>query len=217
MPDLQRAIDLAMSYCWNETHGYALGGLGSPTFDCSGLIMRSLYEAGFNMPTDQHGNLEHKGTAYLVNCGMTSEDVLGNAGFIETRVTSSVFDLQAGDIVVMNHTDWSGGHTFFYMENVMAYTSTLSGDNINYPNTIGLSGKAKIEASKTRSWNVSTADDPNPNTGACTEVWVHNFDWSYLFGGYNYNDPGDNIMICRYPGGLNPTHNRMRKFFLVSK
>ena len=215
MPDLQRAVDLAMSYCWNETHGYALGGLGYPTFDCSGLICRCLYEAGFNMPLDQHGNLEHKGTAFLVNCGMTSEDVLGDAGFLEIPITNNHYILQPGDIVVMNHTDWTGGHTFIYNENVIGYTSTLSGSRTDYPNTTGLCSKVKIEASNVRSWNVSTADDPNP-LGACTEVWVHNFDWNYVFGGYDPTDPNDSIIIARYPGGLRP-HNRFRKFVALFK
>lgn len=216
MPDLQRAIDLAMSYCWNETHGYELGGMGYPTFDCSGLICRCLFEAGFNMPTDGHGNPVHKGTAYLVNCGMTSEDVLGDAGFLEIPITNNHYILQPGDIVVMNHTNWRGGHTFFYMENVIGYTSTLSGYSTSYPSTTGLCSKVKIEASDVRSWNVSSADDPNPN-GACTEVWVHNFDWAYIFGNYDPTDPNDSIIIARYPGGLNPTHERMRRFLLVSK
>ena len=203
MPNLLDAINRAMSYAWDESHGYSQvsDGLGHPGFDCSGLISRCLYEAGFQGFSDAHGNLEHVGTASLVANSMTARDALGDAGFIETQVTSNVFILQPGDIVVMNHLNWSGGHAFFYMENVYGYTSTLSGYDTSYPNTKGNCPKAKIEASDIRSWNVSLADDPNP-LGAHTEVWVHNFDWNYLFGSYHWNDPNDQIVIAHYPGGL---------------
>ena len=133
---------------------------------------------------------------------MTSEDRLGDAGFQEIVVTDYSYDVKPGDIIVMNHLNWGGGHAFIYMENVYAYTSTLSGYSEYYPNTKGICSKAKIEAADKRSWNVSNADDPNPNTGACTEVFVHNFDWNYFYAGYDPYSSGDQIVIARWPGGL---------------
>lgn len=200
-PSLRRFVDLAMAYCWDESHGYSplsdgTSHMGYPGFDCSGLIGRCLNEAGFNYPS------YHVGTADMVANSMTGTDMLGDAGFQEIVVTSNSYTVKPGDIIVLNHLNWTGGHAFIYMENVYAYTSTLSGDNINYPNTKAICSKARIEAANIRSWNVSAADDPNPNTGACTEVFVHNFDWAYFFGGYSPTDPGDQIVIARWPGGL---------------
>ena len=194
--DLRNFVDRAMAYCWDERHGYELGGSGYPCFDCSGLIGRCLYEAGFNYPS------YHIGTANMVANSMTSEDRLGDAGFQEIVVTDYSYDVKPGDIIVMNHLNWGGGHAFIYMENVYAYTSTLSGYSEYYPNTKAICSKAKIEAADKRSWNVSNADDPNPNTGACTEVFVHNFDWNYFYAGYDPYSSGDQIVIARWPGGL---------------
>lgn len=197
--DLRRFVDLAMGYCWDESHGYSQSsdGMGHPGFDCSGLIGRCLYEAGFNYPS------YHVGTANMVANNMTSTDALGDAGFIEIPVTSYDYSIvKPGDIIVMNHLNWSGGHAFIYMENVYAYNSTLSGYSSNYPNTKSICTKAKIEAADVRSWNSSLRDDPNPNTGACTEVFVHNFDWNYFYGGYNPYSSGDQIVIARWPKGF---------------
>ena len=199
--NLRDFVNRAMAYCWDETHGYSplsdgTSHMGYPGFDCSGLIGRCLYEAGFNYPS------YHVGTADMVANSMTGTDALGDAGFQEIVVTSNSYTVKPGDIIVMNHLDWTGGHAFIYMENVYAYTSTLSGYSESYPNTKDICSKAKIEAADKRSWNVSNADDPNPNTGACTEVFVHNFDWAYFFGGYSYWNPNDQIVIARYPGGL---------------
>lgn len=173
--NLQDFINRAMAYCWDESHGYSqqYDSMGNPGFDCSGLIGRCLYEAGFNYPS------YHVGTMNMDDNPMSSMNTLGAAGFTLIHVTdlNNIPPLKHGDIVTMNryNLDWSlgGGHAFIYAENVFAYDSTLSGDNINYPNSKSVVSHAKIEASNIRSWNVSLADDPNPNTGACTEVWVH--------------------------------------------
>lgn len=197
--NLRDFVDRAMAYCWDETYGYQLGGFGDAatnyTFDCSGLIGKCLYQAGFNYPS------YHVGTADMVANSMTPDDWLGRAGFQEFIYTGGSFTFKPGDIVVMNHLDWSGGHAFIYMEGVYAYTSRMSGSSVNYPNTKGTVSKCKIEASNIRSWNVSTHDDPNPN-GACTEVWVHDFDAASMFGNYRPSDPGDQIVIARWPAGM---------------
>lgn len=197
MPSLRDFVNRAMEYCWDERHGYELGGWGMPCFDCSGLVMKCLYQAGFNVPS------YHVGTADMVANSMTSNDFLGDAGFQEIQVTSNSYTVKPGDIIVMNHLNWGGGHTFIYMEDVYAYTSTLSGANEHYPNTKGICSKARIEASTSRSWSSTTADDPNPYTGACTEVFVHNFDWAYFFAGYDPTSSGDQIVIARWPLGFN--------------
>lgn len=194
--NLRDFINRAMAYCWDESHGYSqVYREGNPGFDCSGLIGKCLQEAGFYYPT-------LVGTASMVANSMTSTDALGDAGFQEIVVTDYNYTLKPGDIVVLNHLDWSGGHAFIYMENVYGYTSQMSGDYQYYSNQKGIVSKAKIEASNIRSWNVSLADDPNPNTGACTEVWVHDFDWNYVFGNYSPYSSNDQIVIARWPGGL---------------
>lgn len=192
---MQLAIDLAMAYGWDETHGYSpLVGfvdpthMGYPDFDCSGLVGRCLNEAGFNYP----GYPNHIGTMNMDDNPMSSINSLGAAGFTFTHVTDlNNITIASGDIVVLNsyHSDWSnrGGHTFFYYENApLAYLSTLSGDSVAYPPLIGPGDKVKIEASATRPWHVPGIDAPNP-LGACTEVWTHKF--SSLVS--NFYDPQD--------------------------
>ena len=175
--NLNEFISRAMSYCWDESHGYSqqYDSMGHPGFDCSGLIGRCLYESGFNYPSS------HVGTRDMDDNPMSQQNSLGNAGFTIIHVTdlNNIPALQHGDIITMNRygLDWSlgGGHAFIFAENVYAYDSTYSGDYEYYPNTKSTVSRAKIEASNIRSWNTSLADDPNPNTGACTEVWVHAF------------------------------------------
>ena len=183
-------ISKAMSYCWDETHGYSqqYDGMGNPGFDCSGLVGRCLYEAGFNYPSYHVGTINMKPALQL-------------AGFTIIPVTTVVQYPQDGDIVVMNHLDLTGGHTFIYAENVFGYTSTMSGDSDSYPDTTGTVAYAKIEASTYRSWHDYNTNADNPNSaGACTQVWVHAF--SSLYGGYDPTDPNDEIYFARWPGGL---------------
>lgn len=191
---LRKFVDKAMAYCWDESHGYSQSqdGMGHPGFDCSGLVGRCLYEAGFDYPST------HVGTMYM-------KARLAVAGFqilYPSSLQNVIDTIKPGDIVVMNHLNWTGGHTFIYMEDVYGYTSTLSGYSTNYPNTKGNCSKARIEAADVRSWNVSLRDDPNPNTGACTEVFVHNFDWNYAFSGYSFTSSNDEIYIAHWPQGL---------------
>lgn len=180
--DLNAAIDQAMAICWDEGYGYNLGGMAqshAAGVDCSGLVGRVLHDNGFNYPS------YHVGT---INMG----PALIAAGFTEYNYTSS-FQMQSGDIVVMNHLDMSGGHTFFYVEDIRAYTDP-SADSAN----IGIVHRAKVEASSTRG-HTAAGDHRKNGNGAYWEVWCHAY--SVLINGYDWTDPGDTVRVYRYPGG----------------
>lgn len=180
--DLNAAIDQAMAICWDEGYGYNLGGMAqshAAGVDCSGLIGRVLHDNGFNYPS------YHVGT---INMG----PALIAAGFAEYNYNSS-FQMQSGDIVVMNHLDMSGGHTFFYVEDIRAYTDP-SADSAN----IGIVHHAKVEASSTRG-HTAAGDHRKNGNGAYWEVWCHAY--SVLINGYDWTDPGDTVRVYRYPGG----------------
>ena len=180
--DLNAAIDQAMEICWDEGYGYHLGGMAlshADGVDCSGLVGRVLHDNGFNYPS------YHVGT---INMG----PALINAGFTEHNYTSN-FAMQSGDIVVMNHLDLTGGHTFFYVEDIRAYTDP-SADSAN----IGIVHKAKVEASSTRG-HTAAGDHRKNGNGAYWEVWCHAY--SVLINGYDWTDPGDSVKVYRYPGG----------------
>ena len=180
--DLNAAIDQAMAICWDEGYGYNLGGMAqshAAGVDCSGLIGRVLHDNGFNYPS------YHVGT---INMG----PALIAAGFTEYNYSSN-FAMQSGDIVVMNHLDMSGGHTFFYVEDIRAYTDP-SADSAN----IGIVHRAKVEASSTRG-HTAAGDHRKNGNGAYWEVWCHAY--SVLINGYDWTDPGDTVRVYRYPGG----------------
>lgn len=180
--DLNAAIDQAMEICWDEGYGYRLGGMAlshADGVDCSGLVGRVLHDNGFNYPS------YHVGT---INMG----PALISAGFTEHNYTSN-FAMQSGDIVVMNHLDLTGGHTFFYVEDIRAYTDA-SADSAN----IGIVHKAKVEASSTRG-HTAQGDHRKNGNGAYWEVWCHAY--SVLINGYDWTDPGDSVKVYRYPGG----------------
>ena len=180
--DLNAAIDQAMAICWDEGYGYNLGGMAqshAAGVDCSGLIGRVLHDNGFNYPS------YHVGT---INMG----PALIAAGFTEYNYNSS-FQMQSGDIVVMNHLDMTGGHTFFYVEDIRAYTDP-SADSAN----IGIVHHAKVEASSTRG-HTAAGDHRKNGNGAYWEVWCHAY--SVLINGYDWTDPGDTVRVYRYPGG----------------
>ena len=186
--DLTSAIDQAISICWDEGYGYRLGGMAlsyADGVDCSGLVGRVLHDNGFNYPSYHVGTI-NMGTALV------------NAGFTEYSYTSS-FQMQSGDIVVMNHLDMSGGHTFFYVEDINAYTNA----NADTANT-GLVHNVKVEASSTRG-HTAQGDHRKNGTGAYWEVWVHAY--SVLINGYDWTDPGDSVKVYRYPGGYQPNLN----------
>ena len=186
--DLNNAINQAIAYCWNENYGYHLGGMGhsyADGFDCSGLVGRVLHDNGFNYPA------YHVGT---INMG----SALINAGFTEYNYTSSFVPL-SGDIFVLNHLDMSGGHTFFYVEDISAYTDANA-----YSDNVGFVHHVKVEASSTRG-HTAQGDSRRNGTGAYWEVWVHAY--NNLVSGYDWTDPGDSVKVYRYPGGYNPNLN----------
>lgn len=185
MNDLYAAINQAISICWDETIGYRLGGMAqssSDGVDCSGLIGRCLSDAGgFNYPTSHVGTINMKPALQL-------------AGFTIIPVTTVLQYPQDGDIVVMNHLDLTGGHTFFYRENIQGYTDPSADSD-----AVGLVHYCKVEASSDRGHS-GDGDSRKNGTGAYWEVWVHAF--SSLYGGYDPTDPNDEIYIARWPGGL---------------
>jgi len=193
--DLTSAIDQAMSICWDEGYGYNLGGMAeshAAGVDCSGLIGRVLHDNGFNYPS------YHVGT---INMG----PALITAGFTEYNYNSS-FQMQSGDIVVMNHLDMTGGHTFFYVEDIRAYTDP-SADSPN----IGTVHRAKVEASSTRG-HTAAGDHRKNGNGAYWEVWAHAY--SVLINGYDWTDPGDTVRVYRYPGGYYPARRNAAAGFM---
>lgn len=184
--NLTAAIDQAMAICWNEGYGYNMGGMAhsySEGVDCSGLVGRVLSDNGFNYPS------YHVGT---INMG----PALINAGFTELQYTGSSFTPISGDIFVMNHLDMTGGHTFFYVEDIRAYTD-YNADSAN----IGIVHRAKVEASSTRG-HTAQGDHRKNGTGAYWEVWCHAY--YQLVTGYDWTDPGDSVKVYRYPGGYQP-------------
>ena len=194
--DLTAAIDQAMAICWDEGYGYHLGGMAhsyADGVDCSGLVGRVLHDNGFGYPS------YHVGT---INMG----PALISAGFTEYNYTSS-FQMQSGDIVVMNHLDMTGGHTFFYVEDIRAYTD-YSADSAN----IGIVHKAKVEASSSRG-HTAQGDHRKNGNGAYWEVWCHAY--SVLINGYDWTDPGDTVRVYRYPGGYYPARRQAAAGFMA--
>lgn len=181
---LRDFVNRAMNYAFDERHGYVMGGMGYPDFDCSGFVGRCLYEADFNYPS------YHVGT-------MNMKTPLQNAGFqilYPTSLSNLNNIIKPGDIVVMNHLDWTGGHTFIYMEDVFAYTDYTA----DSPNT-GTVHKVKVEASSSRG-NTNPGDSRKNGTGAYWEVWCHAY-WE-LVTGYSFTDPNDEIYVAHWPGGM---------------
>lgn len=190
MSNLAAAIAQAQSICWDESIGYRLGGMAlssSDGVDCSGLIGRCLSDAGgFNYPS------YHVGTINMKN-------PLMNAGFQIIPVTDLTWlnnNIQSGDIVVLNHLDMTGGHTFFYVENILAYTDASADTD-----TTGIILKAKVEASSDRGHS-GDGDSRKNGTGAYWEVWCHAY--YQLVSGYDPTDPNDEIYIARFGSGNNP-------------
>ena len=208
MAMMDDALTLAQSICWDEGYGYRHGGHAashSDGVDCGGLVFHCLNAAGYSVSDTSPGTS---------NMG----SLLTGIGFTEYAYDSS-FQLQHGDIVVMNHHDTdpdkSKGHTFFYCENVLHYT-----DSTGRTNYTSSTGSCKVEASSSRTSGYSYADgDPgtqpgdvnNPagsgdyprnGVGAYWEVWCHSY---YGAPNYGYTDaetkvyrdpnytPGDDI------------------------
>lgn len=186
--NLAAAILQAQAICWNETIGYRLGGMAlssSDGVDCSGLIGRCLSDAGgFNYPTYHVGTINMKQP--LIDAGFTIIPV-NDLNWLDQNI-------QSGDIVVLNHLDMTGGHTFFYVENIRAYTDPSA----DY-DTEGTVSRAKVEASSDRGESAD-GDHRKNGTGAYWEVWCHAF--YQLVSGYDPTDPNDEIYIARFGGGV---------------
>lgn len=169
--NLSQALTLAQNWTWDQTHGYTFGGMGYASddygFDCSGFVGRALHDSGFNYPS------YHVGTRDMDNNPMSRYNTLGSAGFnlIPVNDLNNIPPLQHGDIIVMNSYDgsWSGagGHTFFYAENINAYTDPSA----DY-DTTAIVNHAKIEASADRG-HTAPGDHRKNGTGAYWEVWTH--------------------------------------------
>lgn len=185
--DLNAAIDQAMEICWDEGFGYNLGGMAqshAAGVDCSGLVGRVLHDNGFNYPSS------HVGTAYM-------STYLIQAGFTELSFNWN-FQPQSGDVFVMNHYGTNPhGHTFFYVEDIRAYTDA----NANSAN-IAVIHKAKVEASSDRGHS-GQGDHRKNGTGAYWEVWCHAY--NHLVTNVNddpqYGYTASEVKVYRYPGG----------------
>ena len=166
-PSLRDAVNEAQRMCWDESIGYTFGGDGNP-----------------NVPAHRVG------TAYM-------KSYLQTAGFniLYPRTDAQCNQMvEPGDIIVMNHLNGSGGHTFFYMEDIRAYT-----DYQAYSDNIGIVHHVRVEAQSSRG-NTNRGDSRRNGTGAYWEVWCHAY-WSLIYG-YDPADPGDEVYIARWPWGL---------------
>ena len=194
---LQAAIDEAMRMTWDQSIGYTFGGDGNPDsngYDCSAFVIRSLYRAGYDVPSHRVG------TAYL-------KPVLINAGFNIIPATSQNPDLEPGDILVYTHySDLAHkhpdrGHTKFYAEDVLAYTDSSA----NSDHT-GIVHKVFIEAASSRG-HKGPGDSRKNGNGAYWEVWTHAYSGDAISDdpndGYPVNDPHVDAYIARDPNGMN--------------
>lgn len=200
--DLTRALQIAQAYTWDQRHGYRNGGMGDASssydFDCSGFVERCLHEAGFSYS----GWPLHVGTMDMDDNPMSSRNSLGNAGFQLIHVTdlNNIPQLMHGDIIVMNsyNPDWSGagGHTFFYAENIYAYTDPNADSDAG-----GIVSRAKIEASSSRG-NTNPGDSRKNGTGAYWEVWTHAYS-TLIPNAYDPQSQSHHnyVTIARWPGG----------------
>lgn len=197
--DMNQAIALAVAYCFDESHGYSslndgTAHIGYPDFDCGGLVGRCLHEAGYPVAAVSPGTRNMR--SWLATAGFNIITVSGSSPLITP---------QHGDIVVANvyndlaHTDIASGHTWFYAENVKAYTDpNANSDNISnsYP-------WALVEAASKRDAGEHDFGDTRKNgTGAYWQVWSHAAASPYK--SYDPTDPYTDIFIGRDPN-FNPS------------
>lgn len=191
MANIFDAIDYAMQICWDEGYGYRYGGHAASYadgVDCGGLVFHCLNRAGFTGIPDTSPGVRNMHT-YLVN-----------AGFTELAYDRNTFAPQDGDIFCCFHpnnpddpSDNAHGHTFFYCENIRAYTDA----NANSDN-IGNVAHAKVEASSTRG-HAGQGDSRKNGTGAYWEVWCHAY--NSLVDHSTYND--SDVKVYRIGGFKN--------------
>lgn len=198
MPNIFDAIDYAMQICWDEGYGYRYGGHAasySDGVDCGGLVFHCLNRAGFPGIPDASPGVRNMAN-YLIN-----------AGFTQLPYDRNTFVPQDGDIFCCFHpnnpddpADNAHGHTFFYCQNIRAYTDP----NANSDN-IGNVQHAKVEASSTRG-HAGQGDSRKNGTGAYWEVWCHAYNSLVDHSTYNDND----VKVYRIGG------TRFNKYLMFS-
>lgn len=188
--NITAAINEAIRMCWDETIGYTFGGDGNPDsngYDCSAFVIRSLYRAGFSVPSTRVGT------------GVMGQQVLVPAGFTELSFTTGM-QMQSGDIVVIN--DGSYGHTYFYVENVYGYSDYPQGSSPDYASNVTLTFDdlpyAKVEAYSSLG-RPQAGDNPNSH-GAHCEVWVHRLNTTYINNGH----PDSTVKVYRWSSPYDP-------------
>lgn len=188
--NLTAAINEAIRMCWDESIGYTFGGDGNPDsngYDCSAFVIRSLYRAGFSVPSSRVGT------------GTMGQSVLVPAGFTELSFNTGM-QMQNGDIVVIN--DGSYGHTYFYVENIYGYSDYPAGSAPNYASNVTATFTtlpyAKVEAYSSLGFG-TTGDNANSH-GAHCEVWVHRLNPNYINNGH----PDSTVKIYRWHSPYNP-------------
>lgn len=188
--NITAAINEAIRMCWDETIGYTFGGDGNPDsngYDCSAFVIRSLYRAGFAVPSTRVGT------------GVMGQQVLVPAGFTELSFSTGM-PMQSGDIVVIN--DGSYGHTYFYVENVYGYSDYPQGSSPDYASNVTLTFAnlpyAKVEAYSSLG-RPQAGDNPNSH-GAHCEVWVHRLNTNYINNGH----PDSTVKVYRWSSPYDP-------------
>lgn len=165
MANIFDAIDYGINICFDERYGYRYSGhAANPNdgVDCGGLVFHCLNRAGFPGIPDTSPGVRNMGP-YLIR-----------AGFTELPYDRNTFIPQDGDIFCCFHpdnpddpADNAHGHTFFYAENIRAYTDPNANSN-----NIGNVAHAKVEASQTHG-HKAPGDHRKNGTGAYYEVWAH--------------------------------------------
>lgn len=98
-PKLQKAVQIMINLCNDDTHGYSQANRWGPDYDCSSSIIYSLRTAGFDT-----------GAANAANATFTS--ALTQRGWVKVATPSSYTSLVAGDILMRE-----GSHVAMYVGN----------------------------------------------------------------------------------------------------
>lgn len=112
MPDIQRAVLLAIDIAKDDSHGYDQANRYGPDYDCSSLVAYVLSEAGFNVSKSSWtGNLKSQ----LIACGFKSCVAPWKSGDIHLNERDHVcISISASDIVeasINEYGDIVGGKT----------------------------------------------------------------------------------------------------------
>jgi len=177
--NINGALITGQQICWDETHGYnRYPGTRelNPDVDCSYFVGYCLQQNGFNVNPNWY-------------TGSMITDLSAYQGFSHYIWTPS-FQWRHGDIAVYDEGGGPDGHTFFYAENVLGYSSN---DPVNGDGTTSLLSRARIEASNNR--GRSEPGDQDNGHGMHPEVWVHPF---------SFSDGGHTWHIFRWDAGPGP-------------